>query len=176
MTQFKTKNELWKQRTTHGKDKIFGDPELLMQEALRYFDWCDRTPWMRAELVKYKGDAEHYDTPLGRPYTMDGLTVVLGVSGAYFRAAKANIRDREEKGVATPNDLAILETILTIETIVRNQQIEGAAVGVFNSNLISRMNNIADNINNVNTGETTLKVTVRDQQTADDLNELDALL
>lgn len=171
-----TGNQLWKLRSAHGRDKIFGDAALLWSEAILYFDWCDRHPWMRAELVKYQGTSEEAEVPLGRPYTMDGLTVYLGVSAAYFRAAKANLRAKEDKGKATAEDLDILEAIERIEQTVRNQQIEGASVGVFNANLISRINGIADNQNVINTGDSSLKVTVRDQKTADALDDLESLL
>lgn len=171
-----TGTKLWQLRTKHGKDKIFSDGAVLWDEALKYFDWCDRHPWSRYELVKYKGDFEEAEVPLGRPYTMDGLTLYLGVSGGYFRAAKANLRDKDERGKATAAELDLLQVMEMIETAIRNQQIEGAAVGVFNSNLVARINGIADNMNNVNKGDAVLKVTVRDQKTADDLDELESLL
>lgn len=171
-----TGNKLWKLRSTHGREKIFSDAAILWGEAILYFDWCDRNPWLRTELVKYQGVAEEAEVPLGRPYTMDGLTVYLGVSGSYFRSAKDNLRSKEEKGKATPEDLDILEAIERIELTIRNQQIEGASVGVFNANLISRINGIADNVNQNNTGESSLRVTVRDQKTADALDDLESLL
>lgn len=169
-------NQFWKLRTVHRPDKLFGDGALLWEEACKYFDWCDRHPWLRAELVKYKGDYEEADVPLGRPYTLDGLTVFLGVSGGYFRALKSGIKTRLEAGRAKVEDEEILATVERIEQTVRTQQIEGAAVGVFNSNLISRINNIAENLNANNTGEMVFKVTVRDQETADNLAALDELL
>jgi len=169
-------SQLWKLRTTHGREKIFGDALVLWGEAIAYFEWCDRNPWKRSELVKYMGMSYEEEVSIGRPYTIDGLTVYLGVSGAYFRAAKANIKDKQERGKSTEADDAILDTINMIESVVRNQQIEGASVGVFNASLVARINGIADNINNNNTGETTVRVSVRDQQTADDLEELNDLL
>lgn len=170
-------NKMWKLRTTFGRDKIFGgDGSTLWAEACKYFDWCDRHPWYRAELVKYMGSADEAEVPLGRPYTMDGLTVYLGVSGSYFRMAKGNLREKIEAKRATPDEAVLLEVIERIEQVVRTQQIEGAAVGVFNTNLVARINGIADNVNNTNTGDAVLRVTVRDQETADALDELEDLL
>jgi len=170
-------NQFWKLRTKHGKDKIFGgDGSTLWAEACAYFDWCDRHPWERVELVKYQGIAEEADVPLGRPYTMDGLTVYLGVSSSYFRTAKSALKEKMEAKRATPDELELLSVIECIEQTVRTQQVEGAAVGVFNANLISRINGIADNVNQNTTGDTVLRVSVRDQQTADNLAELDDLL
>ena len=171
-----TGNQLWKLRTKHGREKLFSSGAVLREEAIKYFDWCDRHPWNRVELVKYQGSADEAEVPLGRPYTMDGLTVYLGVSGSYFRSAKGNIRDKVERGKATPEDLDVLDAIEWIEQVVRNQQIEGAAVGVFNTNLVARINGIADNVNQNSTGEAVLRVTVRDQATADNLDALEDLL
>lgn len=171
-----TGNQFWKLRTKHGRDKLFSDAATLLEEAYLYFDWCDRHPWEKTELVKYKGDYEEADVPLGRPYTMDGLTYYLGVSGSYFRSAKNNLREKIEKGKATATEVELLEAIEMIEQAIRTQQIEGAAVGVFSTNLVARINGLADNTNVSNNGEAVLRVTVRDQETADNLNELDELL
>lgn len=168
-------NQFWKLRTTHGKDKIFGDPETLMGEALLYFDWCDRNPMHRVELVKYEGSASEVKVPLGRPYTMDGLTVYLGVTGGYFRAAKGHIKGKIEAGKASETDRALLETMETIEQICREQNVSGAAVGLFKEGLIARIHGIADKVENHNTSPI-VQVVVRDQATADRLTELEDLL
>ena len=169
-------NKFWKLRTKHGKDKIFSDPALLWEEAAAYWDWCDRSPWMRAELVKYQGVADQYDVPLGRPYSMDGLTVYLGVSGSYFRTAKSNLRTKVEEGKATDEEEELLETIELIETVTRTQNIEGAAVNVFNANIIARIHSLAETINQNNTGDAVVRVSVRDQETADNIDKLSDIL
>lgn len=169
-------NKFWKLRTKHGRDKLFSDSVTLTGEAFSYFDWCDRHPWEKTELVKYQGYASEAEVPLGRPYTMDGLTYYLGVSGAYFRAAKSNLKDKIERQKATPEEVELLEAIYLIEQVIRTQNIEGAAVGVFSANLVARIHNIAENVNSNNTGDAVLRVTVRDQTTADNLAALDDLL
>ena len=77
-------NKFWNLRTKHGRDRLFSDAALLWAEACKYFDWCDRHPRERVELVKYKGEANEAVVPLGRPYSVDGLTLYLGVSSSYF--------------------------------------------------------------------------------------------
>lgn len=171
-----TGNKFWQLRSKHGRDKIFNDATVLTEEAFKYFDWCDRHPWEKTELVKYQGYASEAEIPLGRPYSMDGLTYFLGVSGAYFRAAKVNLKNKIESKKATPEEENLLEAIYLIEQVVRTQNIEGAAVGVFSANLVARIHNIAENVNNNNTGDAVLRVTVRDQATADNLDALDDLL
>lgn len=171
-----TGNQFWRLRTKHGRDKIFGDAAVLLAEAHAYFDWCDRHPWNKVELVKYQGDSVEAEVPLGRPYTVDGLMSYLGVSGGYFRAAKRHLREKIEKQKETPADLEILDAIEMIEQTIRTQQIEGAAVGVFSANLVARINGLADNTNVSSSGEAVLRVTVRDAETGDNMNRLEETL
>lgn len=166
----------WKLRAKMGRDKIFGDGELLLAHAHAYFSWCDAHPRYRAELVKHKGDHEVAEVPLGRPYTMDGLTVYLGVSGSYFRGAKANLKDKQDAGTIDDTEVRLLEVIELIETTVRNEQVEGGLVGQYKEGLVARINGIADNVNQNNTGASIVRVTVRDKETAENLNELASLL
>lgn len=169
-------NEFWKLRTKHGRDKLFSDPVLLLETAYEYFKLCDRSPWVRPELVKYQGDATEYEISLGRPYSMDGFTIYLGVSGAYFRAAKANIKTKIEQKRATAIEEELLETIQMIETICYTQSLEGATVRVFDAGIITRRLGLTENMQINQTGEAKITVTVRDQETADDLAALDDIL
>jgi len=172
-----TGNQFWKLRTVHGRDKIFGgDGTTLWEEACKYFDWCDRHPRERVELVKYKGDYEEAAIPLGRPYSMDGLTVYLGVSQGYFRSAKYNLNNKREAGRISPSEEKLYDTIERIEQTIRTQQIECAMVGIFSQNLVARYLGIADNVNQNNVGDTVLRVTVAEKETQDNLDELNDLL
>jgi DNA-packaging protein gp3 len=169
-------NQFWKLRTSSGRGRVFSDPYTLWEEACLYFDWCDRTPLKKVELVKFQGDAIQHDIPLGRPYSMKGLTIYLGVTDGYFRAAKAHIKSKVEAGKADENDAALLETMELIEQVCHEQNVAGAAVGIFNANLVARIHGIADKVENHNTGDAVVRVTVRDQGTADNLSALDDLL
>ncbi|WP_320906315.1 MULTISPECIES: terminase small subunit [Bacteroides] len=171
-----TGNNFWKLRTKHGRDKIFSDAAVLLEEAYMYFDWCDRHPWEKVELVKYKGDYNEADIPLGRPYTVEGLTYYLGVSGSYFRSAKNNLKEKIEQGRATSDEVDLLEAIEMIEQAIRTQQIEGAAVGVFSANLVARINGLVDRQDITSNGMPSIRVNVRDKETEEDIDELNELL
>lgn len=171
-----TGNQFWKLRTKHGRDKLFSDAPVLLEEAYAYFDWCDRHPQNKAELVKYRGDYEEAEIPLGRPYSVDGFTCYLHVSKGYFWSAKANLRDKMEQGKATASEIELLETIELIEQMIRTQQIEGAMVGIFNANLTARLNGIADRQDITTNGASVVRVTVRDKKTDEDMHKLEDLL
>lgn len=171
-------NQLWQLRTTVGRSTLFADGAALWAEAIKYFAWCDENPWMRPELVKFQGVADEYNVPLGRPYSLDGLCIFLDVSRAYLRNCKRNLLEKQERdnGTFTPENESLIEAIERIENIVRTQNIEGAMLDVYNANFTARMHGIADNVNNANTGDAILRVTVRDQETADNLDKLDEML
>lgn len=169
-------NQLWQLRTLIGREKLFADGPTLWAEACQYFAWCDANPWMRPELVKHQGMADEYSIPLGRPYSLSGLGVYLGISQNYFHSCKAHLKGKVEKGNATDADVSIIETIEMIEQVVRTQNVEGAMLNVYNANFTARMHGIADTVNNNGTGDAILRITVRDKETAENLDKLENLL
>jgi hypothetical protein len=44
-------NQFWKLRSKHGRDKLFASPELLLESACEYFQWCDENPWLSIETT-----------------------------------------------------------------------------------------------------------------------------
>lgn len=169
-------NKLWKLSKGSRGLRKFDDPEELLAMAQAYWQWCDDNPRQGAELTKFQGVASVDFVPLGQPYSLGGFALSIGASEAYFRSALTNLRNHKEEGTASENELALLDTIEYIDGICRQEVIDGALVGQYKEGLTARMLGIADNINNNNTGDATIKVSVRDQETADNLKSLDAML
>lgn len=133
MEQNSGSEPFWKRRAKHGRDKLFANAELLWKAACNYFEWCDENPWIKKDWVGK--DAEEVERPVARPYTLSGLCLYLGVGEAYFRQFKS------EQKKCPPDFSTVIDQIYsTIET----QQFEGAAVGAFNANIISRKLGLAD--------------------------------
>jgi hypothetical protein len=135
-------NQFWKQRSKHGRDKLFASPDLLWQAACEYFDWCDKNPWFKNDVVK--GGADVGTTlriPVARPYTLTGLCIYLKCNSAYFRTFKVQALEADKD----------FNTVITqIEETIETQQFEGAVVGVFNSNIISRKLGLVEKVENSN--------------------------
>ncbi|WP_461490202.1 DNA-packaging protein [Pontibacter sp. HJ8] len=138
------KNAFWKQRTKHGRDKLFASADLLWKAACDYFKWCDSNPWLKTEQLKkpitikdVKGTraVTIVEIPTARPYTLSGLCLYLDCSQSYFREFKSNPPQGSED---------FLTVITRIEEIIYTQKFEGAAVGVFNANIIARDLGLAD--------------------------------
>lgn len=171
-------NQLWQLRTSQGRDTLFADGDALWAEAIKYFAWCDNNPWLRPELVKFQGVADEYSVPLGRPYSIGGLCIFLDVSETFITNCRRNLLEKKENRADTFTEAnqSLLDCIERIQNIVRTQNVEGAMLDVFNANFTARIHGLADTVNNNGNGEAILRVTVRDKETADNLNKLDALL
>jgi hypothetical protein len=116
-------NEFWKHRSKHGRDKIFSSPEILLEEALKYFQWCIDNPLIELD---YRGkDAKPVEIPKMRAFTWDGLELFLGVES--LREYKTNETYKEFSQVIT-----------RIGKIIYDQKFTGAAAGFLNPNIIAR--------------------------------------
>lgn len=169
-------NQLWKLRTKHGRNRLFSDALALYTEARRYFEWCDKNPRAKAEIVKSKLEWDDIDVPLKRPYLMTGLGTYLFVSANYFPQVERELTDKLDGGIITASEADLLGVIRWIRQTVFNEQLEGALTGQYNALIIARLNGMADTINNNNTGDPTLKIVVRDEGTAANMNKLKSLL
>jgi hypothetical protein len=116
-------NQFWKQRSKHGRDKIFSSPEILWEEACKYFEWCDENPLYE---VDFKGkDADEVRIPKMRAYTWEALELFLDISS--LRDYKTNEEYKD-----------FLQVIGRIEKIMYSQKFTGAAAGFLNANIIAR--------------------------------------
>lgn len=144
MALFEKGNEWWRQRSKHGRDKLFNTPELLLEAAYEYFKNCDDNPWVKTKKSQFdkgefSGDSTE-ETPIQKPYTRSGLFLYLECSESWLR---------EFKKTATPDFLRVIEHI---ENIIDTQQLEGATVGVFNANIIARVLGLKERVDQTTNG------------------------
>lgn len=125
MTTSKSYN-YYSRRTEKGEDVEYNSPEELLSAATGYFKWCDDNPWLKKEGVKSgtrTGDI--IEIPMSRPYTMDGLCVHIGISVKTFHRYE--------------NKDDFSQVISHINQVIRQNQTEGAIIGIYNANIISRI-------------------------------------
>lgn len=129
-------NQFWKQRTKHGRDKLFSDSKVLEMECEAYFEWCDSNPWVKNEAVK-AGDhfGELVHVPTVRPYTIKGLCLYLDID-------ETTLSDYEKN-----KDFSRI--ISRVKNIIYTQKFEGATVGAFNANIISRELGLTEKTENI---------------------------
>lgn len=130
-------NQFWKQRSKHGRDKLFATPDLLFEAASEYFEWCDSNPLIE---IDYKGkDATKVELPRMRPYTMQGLCLYLDCNLSYFNQFDSELKGKKDK---LSKDFSTVVT--RIREIIYNQKFSGAAAGFLNPNIIARDLGLAD--------------------------------
>jgi hypothetical protein len=134
-------NQFWKIRSKHGRDKLFATPELMLEAAKEYFEWCDENPWVSKETTQSEKSTYFKEKPTTRPYTLSGLCIYLGCSESYFRTFKSKNTEGSED---------FLTVIAIIEDIIKTQQYEGAIVGAFKENIIARMQGLKEQTENTN--------------------------
>lgn len=134
-------NQFWKLRSKHGRDKLFGSPELLWESACEYFQWCDENPILSIKSTTSTNGSSSEEKELQRPYTKQGLYFYIGCSEDWLRNFKK---------VANHDFLRVIEAI---EQTIENQQVAHAMVGVFNSNLVARLNGIKEQTDLTTNGE-----------------------
>jgi hypothetical protein len=118
-------NQFWKQRSKHGRDKIFSSPEILWEEAEKYFDWIDENPLKENKIFNGRDGIVNGDVDIARPYTWDGLELFLGIDS--LREYKTN-----------PEYKDFSQVISQIGKIIFNNKFEGATANLFNANIIAR--------------------------------------
>jgi hypothetical protein len=139
-------NQFWKLRSTHGRDTLFADGEMLWKAACEYFNWCDAHPWRKNELVK-SGDmaGKIIGVPVARPYTMQGLCIYLDCNLVYFNQFEKALEGKEDE-----KSLGFSKIVTRIRETIYQQKFEGAAVGAFNASIIARDLGLAEKNENRN--------------------------
>jgi hypothetical protein len=123
-TQFKPGNQTWRQRNSHGRPLIFGQPEELRAACNAYFQWVNDNPLIEVELVKYQGEATQVEVPRMRAATLIGLCNFLDIGKSTWHGYRRK-----------PDFSEVTERV---ESIIYQQKFEGAAAGLLNGNIISR--------------------------------------
>jgi hypothetical protein len=127
-------NQFWKIRSSHGRDKLFETPSLLLEACEHYFNWVDSHPLYKVEALRGGEKAgELIKVPTQRPYTIQGLCRYLNCNSLWFNQFERSLKDKADD---VSQDYS---TIIThVREIIYQQKFEGAAIGAFNANIIAR--------------------------------------
>lgn len=152
-------NQFWKNRSKHGRDKLFETPELLLDECKEYFNWVDSKPFFKVEQIKkpyLDPETKLWVTmcklPTVRPYTIHGLCIYLGCNSLWFNQFERALVGKEDQ---LSKDFS---TVLThVREIIYHQKFEGAVVGAFNASIIQRDLGLVEKVDNKLSGEISVK-------------------
>ena len=129
---FSKGNEFWKQRTKHGRDQIFKDPELLKEACEEYFEWVHNNPLVEERIFCSKGDICHGKLNKMRAMTIEGMCTFLDISISTWYEWK----DKKAYGLS--------EVVAWAGAIMRNQKLTGAAADMLNASIIARELSLVD--------------------------------
>ena len=115
------------------------NPEQIWQLAMRYFEWCDANPFIEDKVGFFEGTPTNGEVKKQRPYSLDGLCIALGIARNTWNQWRKN---------PTFSDL-----VSQLDMILREQKVSGAAAGIFNASIVSRLEGLAENVNNHHSGE-----------------------
>ncbi len=124
-------NQFWKLRSKHGRDKLFKDPQLLLEACFEYFEITANRKWTKKDWVGK--DATMVERENETPFTYSGLSLYLGCEWRTFVDLKND------------NNKDFLQVVTRVEQIIYTQKIEGASVGAFNSSIVARELGLKDN-------------------------------
>jgi hypothetical protein len=108
----------------------------------------------RPELIK-SGDraGEVINVKVKEPYTIESFCLFIEMTVQWF------FKTMNEESDNKDNDL--VEALIYVSTQIKRHQISGGINGVFNPMVVSRLNNLSDTVNQVNTGKSTdIKINV----------------
>ncbi len=139
-------NNYWEFRGKHGRGFKY-TPDLLWDEAVKYFEWISKKVWNKKDPIK-SGDraGELINVPTQTPMSIQSFCL--------FSDIDENTFGRYEKANGYEDFWAIATRI---KSIIESNQFEGATVGAYNPNIIARKLGLVDKTENKNTNTNTNK-------------------
>lgn len=117
-------NQLWKARSSHGRQPIFKSADDLWTASCEYFEWVEKNPLIEIKCFSYQGVVTQEPVAKMRAMTVGALCLFLDISHQTWRDYCA----RDD----------FIEITEKIDLIIRSQKFEGAAAELLNPNIIAR--------------------------------------
>jgi hypothetical protein len=125
-------NQFWKQRASHGRDKLFKSPDALWEACQEYFQWIEDNPLWELKATQYQGSVVEMPLPKMHAMTIAGLCIFLDIHRDTWYAWRED------------NDFS--DIVERAETVIYHQKLSGAAADLLNSNIIARELKLTDKV------------------------------
>lgn len=129
--RFTTGNRWWEARSSHGRDPKFENAADLEDACLQYFDWNERNPLYKDQLVTFQGAASHEPIAQMRAMTIHGLCMFIGIARSTW----------DEWRTSRPD---FSDVLARVEDGIFRQKFEGASADLLNAGIIARELGLAD--------------------------------
>ena len=122
------------ERNRTGRPRRFSTPEEMQSEIDKYFEYTDKNPLYKSDFIKSGDNAgQIIDIPIKTPYTLEGLCLFININTSIWHKYEKEEEYKEFK-----------EVITYARDRIRGQQIGGGVAGVYDSNLVARINNLRE--------------------------------
>jgi len=117
-------NRFWEQRSSHGRNPIFSNPDTLWEACTQYFKWVDDNPLMETKVFSAYDGLRTALIPHMRAMTIAALCLYIDISEDTWS------RYRESDNLCG--------VVRAAEKIIYDQKFTGAAADMLNANIIAR--------------------------------------
>ena len=144
------------------KMRKFKTAEEFNKAFKEYVEWNESNPYQRLKAKNQSGGENDKNTKeteiLRRPLSMYGLCNFLGVSLGWFKSSYKILQSKGEQRSEEENLLLQAEECAI--AIIEHDQFEGAAVGMYSQQLMSRALGLADKTDLTSDGEAIKPATI----------------
>ena len=110
-------------------------PEQLQKKIDEYFEWVDKNPFYKYDVVKTGVDAgKELKIKVPRPYSIQGIIYFLNINTQTWY----NWNSEDQK------DAKILEICTCASNKIKQHQLDGASAGIFQPMIIARLNGLSE--------------------------------
>ena len=117
-------NRFWEARSSHGRDKLFTSPDVLLAACIEYFEWVEENPLYESKPFAYQGVVVQESVPKMRAMTIGGLCNFLGIHVSTWDEYR---KSKDFSAVC-----------MYAEQTMRQQKFEGASADMLNVSIIAR--------------------------------------
>lgn len=114
-------NQLWRTNKMVARPFKFNSPDEFLAAVHKYFEWSDANPIQEQKVF---GTGLKMSVDHDRPLTIASACIHMGINYSTWD------RSRKREGFG--------EVIEMVESVMTEQKFAGAAVGIFNANIIAR--------------------------------------
>lgn len=116
----------------------------LLEAAYKYFDWCDKHPFIKEKHVVINEKVEVLTKPVPIAYTIAGFCLHAGICTKTFHQYRKKPQDYLHFPYVRTRTCEVYDAATTIAEIIFDQQFQYAAIGVFSASIISRSLSLAN--------------------------------
>ena len=138
-------NKYWKNRSKHGAPFAMTAEEL-ENSFLTYQQWLEEETFERPELIK-SGDMAGQVVNVLVKTPPDQLSFCLhaGIDlQTFYNYCTEEYKEKQKD---------LFEVATRVRAWISSKQLRGATAGIYNANIVSRVNNLQDNVNVEHSGE-----------------------